>query len=48
MVGPLLADVPVQIVSVSVGWQVYDITRNPLDLGIVGLVAFLPSLVSSW
>ena len=32
----------VQIVSVSVGWQVYDITRNPLDLGIVGLVQFLP------
>ena len=34
----------VQIVSVSVGWQVYDITRNPFDLGIVGLVQFLPSL----
>jgi MFS family permease len=34
-----------QIVSVSVGWQVYDITRDPLDLGIVGLVQFLPSLV---
>ncbi len=34
-----------QIVSVSVGWQVYDITRDPLDLGFVGLVQFLPSLV---
>jgi MFS family permease len=33
-----------QIVSVSVGWQVYDITRDPFDLGIVGLVQFLPSL----
>src|SRR4051812_28088735 len=34
-----------QIISVAVGWQVYDLTRNPLDLGIVGLVQFLPSLV---
>jgi MFS family permease len=38
------ASFAVQIVSVSVGWQVYDITRDPLDLGIVGLVQFLPSL----
>ena len=41
----LFAAFAVQIVSVSVGWQVYDITRDPLDLGIVGLVQFLPSLV---
>jgi MFS family permease len=34
-----------QIMSVAVGWQVYDITRDPLDLGIVGLVQFLPSLL---
>jgi MFS family permease len=34
-----------QIVSVAVGWQVYDLTRNPLDLGIVGLVQFLPALM---
>jgi MFS family permease len=33
-----------QIISVAVGWQVYDLTRNPFDLGIVGLVQFLPSL----
>jgi MFS family permease len=34
-----------QIISVAVGWQVYDLTRNPFDLGIVGLVQFLPSLL---
>ena len=34
-----------QIVSVSVGWQVYDVTRDPFDLGLVGLVQFLPSLL---
>ncbi len=34
----------VQMVSVAVGWQIYDLTRDPLDLGIAGLVQFLPSL----
>ncbi|MGH6854929.1 MAG: MFS transporter [Aestuariivirga sp.] len=34
-----------QIMSVSVGWQVYDITRDPLDLGFVGLAQFLPALL---
>jgi MFS family permease len=33
------------VVSVAVGWQVYDLTRNPLDLGFVGLVQFTPSLL---
>ena len=35
----------VQIMSVAVGWQVYDLTRNPLDLGLVGLAQFLPALL---
>jgi MFS family permease len=30
--------------SVAVGWQVYEITRRPLDLGLVGLVQFLPGI----
>lgn len=34
-----------QIVGVSVGWQIYDLTRNPLDLGLIGLIQFLPSLL---
>ncbi|WP_062210468.1 MFS transporter [Aureimonas sp. AU12] len=34
-----------QIVSVSVGWQIYDLTRDPLDLGLVGLCQFLPALL---
>jgi MFS family permease len=28
--------------SVAVGWQVYEITREPLHLGLVGLIQFLP------
>ncbi|MEY3659310.1 MAG: MFS transporter [Pseudohongiellaceae bacterium] len=35
----------VQILSVAVGWQVYDLTRDPLDLGIIGIVQFLPMLL---
>jgi MFS family permease len=33
-----------QIVSVAVGWQIYDLTRDPFDLGLVGLMQFAPSL----
>jgi MFS family permease len=31
--------------SVAVGWQVYDITKRPLDLGLVGLAQFLPGIL---
>src|SRR5579859_6539917 len=31
--------------SVAVGWQVYEITHRPLDLGLVGLAQFLPGIV---
>ncbi|WP_421725084.1 MFS transporter [Bauldia sp.] len=34
-----------QMVSVAVGWQVYDLTRDPFDLGLVGLVQFAPALL---
>jgi MFS family permease len=30
------------MLSVAVGWQVYALTRNPLDLGYLGLAQFLP------
>jgi MFS family permease len=34
-----------QILSVSVGWQMYDNTGNVFYLGLIGLVQFLPSLL---
>ena len=34
-----------QIVSVAVGWQIYDQTQNPALLGWIGLVQFLPALL---
>jgi len=30
---------------VAVGWQIYEITKNPLDLGLVGLAQFLPGIL---
>jgi MFS family permease len=38
----VLARVAMLVQSVSVGWQVYDLTRSALALGIVGLVEFVP------
>ena len=31
-----------QIVAVTVGWHIYEITRNPFSLGLVGLAEVLP------
>jgi len=41
----MLTGFAIQIQTVSVGWFVYDLTRNPLDLGLVGLSQFLPALL---
>jgi Arabinose efflux permease len=30
---------------VAVGWQIYDLTRDPFDLGLIGLIVFAPSLL---
>lgn len=38
----VLSRLAVLVQSVSVGWQVYDLTHSPLALGIVGLVEFVP------
>ncbi len=40
-----MASFATQIVSVAVGWQIYDLTRDPFDLGLVGIIQFLPSLL---
>jgi MFS family permease len=31
--------------SVAVGWQIYEVTRRPLDLGLAGLAQFLPGVL---
>ena len=40
----LLSILALEMVNVAVGWQVYALTRRPLDLGYVGLAQFLPPL----
>jgi MFS family permease len=41
----LLVGFAVQIQTVAVGWQIYDLTRDPFDLGLVGLSQFAPALL---
>jgi len=40
-----LSALAVQMQSVAVGWQVYALTNDPLDLGLIGLAQFLPFVV---
>jgi MFS family permease len=40
-----LSSLAVQMQTVAVGWQVYQVTRDPLDLGLIGLSQFLPFIV---
>jgi MFS family permease len=44
-VATMLNSFAVQIVAVSVGWQIYDVTGQPFLLGLVGLSLFLPALL---
>lgn len=37
--------VGMQMQAVAVGWQIYDLTSSPLDLGLVGLAQFLPAML---
>jgi MFS family permease len=36
-----------QMQTVAVGWHVYEVTRRPLDLGLVGLAQFIPAAALS-
>jgi MFS family permease len=37
-----LSTLAIQVQSVAIGWQIYDMERTPLALGLVGLCQFLP------
>jgi MFS family permease len=37
--------VALEMQSVAVAWQVYDITKRALDLGLIGLAQFLPGIL---
>jgi MFS family permease len=42
--GRFISAMAVQMQNVAVGWLVYDLTRDPLALGLVGLASFLPAI----
>src|SRR5579863_7352688 len=37
-----IATLAIQVQSVAIGWQIYDMQRTPLALGLVGLCQFAP------
>lgn len=41
----MLVTIAFQMLNVAVGWQIYALTRSPLQLGYVGLVQFLPMIL---
>jgi MFS family permease len=45
MAARFLVTISSEMQSVAVGWQIYDITHRPLDLGLVGLAQFLPGIL---
>ncbi len=40
--GQFVSQVGSQMFVVAIGWQIYDITRNPLSLGLLGLCRIVP------
>src|SRR5215210_397817 len=45
VLGSFLAVVAEQMLGVAVGWELYERTRDPLSLGLVGLVEIVPVLL---
>jgi len=34
-----------QMLALTIGWQIYEITNSAFDLGLVGLIQFVPAVV---
>ena len=41
----MLATLALHMQAVAVGWQLYSLTGSAFDLGLVGLVQFVPTIV---
>ena len=41
----LLATAAQQMILVAIGWQIYALTGDPWDLGLVGLFQFVPAFL---
>ncbi len=44
-VARFLSAFSINMIAVAVGWQIYDLTRDPLDLGLIGLSQFAPAVL---
>jgi MFS family permease len=42
--GKCFVTLAVQIQAIAVGWQIYELTKNPLALGMIGLTEAIPSI----
>jgi MFS family permease len=40
----IAASIALQVQAVAVGWQMYELTRSPFQLGLVGLAQFIPGI----
>jgi len=43
----LLVTLAILVQAVVVGWQVYEITKDPLSLGLIGLAEAIPAITVS-
>ena len=41
----LFSTIGYQMLAVAIGWQVYELTDSAFDLGLVGLIQFVPAVV---
>lgn len=47
LIGAFLSEIGNQMQTVAVAWQVYELTRNPVSLGLIGLANLIPILLFS-
>lgn len=47
LLGAFFSEIGNQMQTVAVAWQVYEMTRNPASLGLIGLANFLPIILFS-
>ena len=41
----LVSTMGYQMLALTIGWQVYELTNSAFDLGLVGLIQFVPAVV---
>ena len=41
----LVSTMGYQMLAIAIGWQVYELTNSAFDLGLVGLIQFIPAVV---